>query len=507
MTDEIIVTEENILEPDDLLYFNGVNGTTGGYLVPPMSVEDLTEVVKSQVTSLDQQGKARLETQGRIERARTEPHYGWSYKVKKEDPKSAGWGVVFHRDEDQAVKEALEPLIAHRRKQLGVESVKDTLHRYEPNDTVGLWLARHGNVSHGNPDPRKVPYYLLVVGSPERIPYSFGYLLDAEYAVGRLHFDTPEEYAEYARRVVEYETAETVPNGREAVFFATRHDQATLLSAELLVKPLADGRGAQGAGAAQPGVAADNGFRTRKLVGAAATKGALADVLRGGDATRPPAFLFTASHGLSWEQGDARQAMATGALLCQGWAGPANGEVPADCYFAAADLPDDAKVQGLIAFHFACFGAGTPSHTRFPDKSDPNRKPKDVPKQIATQPFFSPLPKALLKRGALACIGHVDKAWNWSFQIPGRVTPQINTFENAIGRMLRGEPVGYAMEDFNDRNLLLTKELYPKLEQISFFNQGSLEEFAEGWTQMSDAESYVVMGDPAVRLRADALHP
>src|SRR5262249_23753286 len=159
---------------------------------------ELAEVIKSQAADLDQKEKKRLELQDRIER--NKKSLGWSYKVKKQDPKSEGWGVVFHRDEDHAVKEAIAPLIERRRKQLSAGSVRDNLHPFEQGDTVGRRLMRHGNVSHGNPDPRKVPYYPLVVGGPDKIPYSFGYLLDAEYAVGRPHFDTPQEYAEYARQ-------------------------------------------------------------------------------------------------------------------------------------------------------------------------------------------------------------------------------------------------------------------------------------------------------------------
>ena len=37
----------------------------------------------------------------------------------------AGWAIVFHKDEDPAVRAALEPLIARRRDQVGDSKVQD----------------------------------------------------------------------------------------------------------------------------------------------------------------------------------------------------------------------------------------------------------------------------------------------------------------------------------------------------------------------------------------------
>jgi hypothetical protein len=89
------------------------------------------------------------------------------------------------------------------------------------------------------------------------------------------------------------------------------------------------------------------------------TKVCLSRLLGG---TETPALLFTASHGMSFPIGDARQLPPQGALLCQHWPGPRawRQAILQEFYLAADDIGADTRLLGLLAFFLACYGADTP---------------------------------------------------------------------------------------------------------------------------------------------------
>jgi hypothetical protein len=399
---------------------------------------------------------------------------------------SAGWGVVFADDIEPDIPEALEPLLERRAAQAG-ELYRRLCHRV--GETKSAWLVRHG-VGPGIPLPRKVPFYLLLVGDPERISYRFQYELDVTYAVGRLYLPTVDAYRQYALNVVRSETAEAAPPERSVAFFGVRNDddEATRLSADYLVAPLSNAI-----------ASANPSWQVTCVSGEQATKSRLRALL-GGPET--PRLLFTASHGMAFPRDDELQAAHQGALLCQNWPGPREhaGPIPSSYYFSGDDVDPEANLEGAISFHFACFAAGTPRLDEF--------AAVDVaePEHLADQAFVARLPQRLLahRRGPLAVVGHVDRAWGFSF-LWDDVTDQYEHFRSALTFIMDGKPLGLATEFFNARYADIASTLTMELEELRFGKIVDELLLADLWTANTDARNVVIIGDPAVRLRGGDL--
>jgi hypothetical protein len=302
--------------------------------------------------------------------------------------------------------------------------------------------------------------------------------------------------------VIAYETASALPNGRNMAYWGTRNraDRATQMSADCLVKPLFEGVASGDVKGSLSPIAEAKGFRPLCRWGPDATRANLLELLHEREAAKRPAFLFTASHGLSLPKGHDRQAAEQGALLCQDWPGMGTRPEPAHC-LTATDVGDDARVHGLIAFVFACYGAGTPANDHF--LADKAR----APLPIAEKAFTAALPRRLLAHpsgGALAVFGHVERAWGYSIRPPG-LGPRLLPFRNLIGRVLRGDPVGLATKDFSDRYVSAALKIQNAQAGTLPGPRPRDADLASAWVERNDAQNYILLGDPAVRLRVDRL--
>jgi hypothetical protein len=411
--------------------------------------------------------------------------------IDANDLEQAGWGVIYAPGVSQKIKEALQPLLDHRKAIAKPFKIFDGGEGYRPGDSANDWLKRRDvRMDVVNPE-NGVPFYLLLVGSPEELPFEFQYFMDMYWAAGRLWFDTADEFRQYAESVVAYETATTVPTPRRAVMFATEHDfdDATQLFTRQVAKPLSSATGTTQT------VWARAKFALQTHLGETATRSTLADVLRGKQ-QGTPALLVSGSHGLECPFGHPRQREIQGAVICQDWTG--FGAIKEEHWFAASDVPTDAKVQGMMHFFFACHGGGCTEFDAY-DRLNNN------PRKIAEKPFLSRLPQKLLAHpngGALAVLAHIERAWAYSFQ-GQRGGSQVQGFRDVIGRLLRGERIGQATDMFNMRWAAVSTELSDMQADLAHGGDVSLKTIGNLWISRDDARNFIVLGDPAVRLRVE----
>lgn len=460
--------------------FNGLDATTGHYLLEAPSAQALADAIAEELGPIASRAPGG---------SSKDLAYGYDPTKLAE----AGWGVVFAAADPAAEqkREALKDLLALRRDQAGPR-----YHEYigpdglQPGESKDDFLSRHG-AGPGEVDPTVVPYYLLFVGDPVSLPFLVQFQSDVAYAVGRLHFDVWEgwdwdplaAYGRYAAGVVAAEAGD-LKRPRRTVCFGPQNpaDESTAQSATALVAPLAKELSEEQKG----------GWEIGLTLPADATKAKLKSLMGGADT---PGVLFTASHGLGFPNGHARQLSDQGALVCQDWPGPWewDGPIAPEHVLAAADVGDDADVRGLVAFHFACFGAGTPVRDAFAHRLG------NPPADIAPHPFVARLPQRLLGHpggSALAVIGHVERAWGYAFLWDG-AGPQQKSFESVLRQIMDGRQVGLAMEGFGHRYAELSDMLFelqqsgPEVDRLKLMGY---------WTARNDAQSFVILGDPAVRL-------
>ena len=475
---------------DPVIYGNGITAEQGTYSVS-MSLDELYQLIveERQARSSDESAFIAVQSEGRERKT-----LGVPPSVCPDNLSAAGWGVIWPPDpltsQERELKAVVEALIDHRGQQLRGSTPRQFSYHSGWTYADFLW-AEGREVEPGTMCPEIIPYYLCIVASPERIPWEFQQYLDGEYAVGRIWFDDISDAAAHVRRLIADEQNDRMVAEPEALFFGTRHkgDPPTQSSAGGLVEPLHR----------LVSSAPHPTWRTSLLLGDTPTYGAykatLLQRLRVGSAAsgqRAPSLLFTAGHGLDHRPGAADQAATQGALICQDWQ---RGLVPQrDEYLAGEDIDDRIQLTAAMAFCFACYSAGTP---KLQDWVRPTLLRK--PAKIADVPFVAQLPQKLLAYGFLGFLGHASKAWDFSFLGAQRTSGahQIRAMRETLIQLLAGTRAGHATDYLNERWARLTVHL----DQLTSAKKATKEQVVTTWQARNDCRGYVLLGDPAAKLR------
>ncbi|MDX1997641.1 MAG: hypothetical protein SF066_07955 [Thermoanaerobaculia bacterium] len=394
------------------------------------------------------------------------------------DLAQAGWAIVFAAGTTKEVRQALEPLVAWRRMQATKAGVRRFAEfEYRPGDSSVSFVAEYRTDPDAF-DPADGAHYLLLVGSPEQIPFEVQYNLDISYAVGRLDFERVEDYAKYAQAVVARESSavahESERQGKWGVF-APSYDEVTKRIHDDLVVPLLrrfDRRPVRG-------------WQRLETLGESASVSRISEALKTAD------FLLMGCHGWGLDPADPQQRKFMGALLDY------DGQA-----FSAADIDPEVDLGGLVPFLFASSSGDSPQFDESEERVD---KKLPAPNAVTAR-----LAQRLLLQGAGAVLAGVGRAWTEPYS-DQRKRIQIDAFEDSIRRILRGYPVGFAAEVFNHRYVSLVASLAVLLELEQRSDRRVDRDFADLSCELQDARSFVVLGDPAVRLpvvvEADATKP
>lgn len=408
-------------------------------------------------------------------------------KIDPADPFSVGWSYLVHKHDPnlEEIKRIMFPLAVHR----GMANPNEPL-LFE-GDTWNEWNNWIEFEYEGLELMGKIqPQYILLVGSPQAIPFEFQTVLDIAANVGRVHFDDLKDLETYVDKLIRLETQSAPVVDKEVLFFGPNAGQgdATFYSHEFMVKPLRDH------------TRDSIGFDVHTLLDFKATKDNLMNALT----TRKPALVYTASHGLGARDAPFKeQKRVNGGIICQ-----YGSRLTMDDIFTADDVPmDQPFLEGSIFYQFACFGYGTPKMSHY------SHWLRGQNERLAKEDFISALPKKLLAhpQGPVAYIGHLDTAFLHAFAEPNNANlidkwdGRISPFVHSIERLLGIYPSGMSMERMNRRfsfyNAKLA-DLNDRAQQgITTWNDRNEDVLCDMWITRNDAKNYMIFGDPAVHLR------
>lgn len=405
-----------------------------------------------------------------------------------DDLVEGGWGILCPEDPAfDPMLAALAPLIAHRESQLGrpapilrvpppllsqlstvsTVSTVSTLSTTSPLALFDAWYSAHQPL---------LPRYLLLLGDLHELPLPLTHALTArDHAVGRLAFPEPAAYRDYALKLCTWEHAP--PLVTPPVLFHTVREgsPATKIAHRGLIAPLlARARQDQRRGRLSAQIlelgdpdepSADDLLESAELPGAL--------LLTAGRAHGPPRS--------GWRDPIASR-RGQGAMSF-GHAGT----------LRAGDLRDRPFMPGGLWWMHTSFALATPQRSVYEPWLAAQGEPaaavhaaiRAAAPPPGAAPFLAALALAALQnpRGPLAVFGPADLAW--AYTSPTRV----KRLYPLLRALLRGARLG--------RALRLLRHSQPVTEPEA---ASSSPPDPHAWLIHQELSSYILLGDPAVRL-------
>lgn len=387
----------------------------------------------------------------------------------------------------ERLRALVEPLVRRRQDEQRAEVKTYPVPARMSQSEAESWLAR---LRASFARPRDEPRYFLLLGDLDEVPLSVQRALAlADACPGRLAFDRDDDYAAYAARALREETYEPRPT----IGLCGPDTDKTIRGArEVLLGPLGEQ------------------LRYSHDLGELPAAAIVAQDDLAAAAALPRPFLFTLSHGYG---GDRKQGFPSAehrrreqGSLC----------LPGGARLVPSDVAARPFVQDGFWFLFACYGAGTPDDSAFAPwlREIAGGQLEHLADQVlralppaGERPFIAGVPKAALAnpQGPLACYGHVDVAWNYSYvgadsSFPSRPTKFGALVEDACRGRRAGAIARGLARAATDAALRLAAEA-EQLRRDPGAGERQKDRIAKIWMLHHDLASYVLLGDPALRLR------
>ncbi|MCR9138261.1 MAG: hypothetical protein NXI27_19840 [Alphaproteobacteria bacterium] len=403
-----------------------------------------------------------------------------------------GWGLVMRDDPDVPAETKARagdaPLIVQ---QLVEARDNAPVLRWDPALPLGTLrcyrrdgtdeLLQLANLHHGT-GSGAIPKYLLLLGSPDRLPWSLQYELQTSQYVGRLAL-SGSGLDHYVTALMNGWSG-TVTEALKTVIWAVDHgsDDITELMRDAIAKPLHLRFSADG----------DLNSGCRFIDGRAetATAGKLLEALEAAH----PSLIVSTSHGMTGPLADPDAMSASLGIPVD----QAEGLLPMD------DLLGPAMPGGAIWYAHACCSAGGDAQTAYsgllPEGGDVDRLLKAVAGLGART---APMPDRLLGTAnpIRAFIGHVEPTFDWSVKSPLAGTPMTKAIEAALYEgLFVGNPVGMALKSCRDVASSLGSTVAEARRRYGRRDTSLNGEALACRLMWSDWRSLVLLGDPTARI-------